>query len=36
MEKQGKPQEAVGHYRLASFFRPQSKDYQRALEALEN
>ena len=35
LEKQGRPQEAVAHYRLASFFRPQSRDYQRALEALE-
>ena len=36
LEKQGRPSEAVGHYRLASFFRPQSRDYQRALEALES
>ena len=35
LEKQGKPGEAVGHYRMASFFRPQSEDYRRALEALE-
>ena len=35
LEKQGKPDEAVGHYRMASFFRPQSEDYRRALEALE-
>jgi Flp pilus assembly protein TadD len=36
LEKQGKPQEAVGHLRLATFFRPQSNDYRRALEALES
>jgi Flp pilus assembly protein TadD len=36
LEKQGRPQEAVGHYRMATFFRPQSSDYRRALEALEN
>jgi tetratricopeptide (TPR) repeat protein len=35
LEKQGRPGEAVGHYRLATFFRPQSRDYRRALEALE-
>src|SRR6186997_1479989 len=35
LEKQGKPDEAIGHYRMASFFRPQSEDYRRALEALE-
>ena len=35
LEKQGKPKEAVAHYRLASFFRPQSKDYARALARLE-
>ena len=35
LEKQGKRDEAVGHYRMASFFRPQSEDYRRALEALE-
>ena len=35
LEKQGKPDEAVGHYRMASFFRPQSEDYRRALEAVE-
>ena len=34
LEKQGKPKEAVAHYRLASFFRPQSKDYARALARL--
>src|ERR671924_1182507 len=36
LEKQGRPKEAVGHYRLASFFRPQSRDYRRALEALQS
>ena len=35
LEKQGKRDEAVGHYRMASFFRPQSEDYRRALEAVE-
>jgi tetratricopeptide (TPR) repeat protein len=35
LEKQGRPQEAVGHYRMASFFRPQSREYREALEALE-
>ncbi|HEY7195845.1 MAG TPA: tetratricopeptide repeat protein [Gaiellaceae bacterium] len=32
LEKQGKPTEAVGHYRLASFFRPQSREYRAALD----
>lgn len=36
LEKQGRRQEAVGHYRLATFFRPQSQDYRRALEAIEH
>jgi Flp pilus assembly protein TadD len=36
LEKQGRPEEAVGHYRMATFFRPQSREYRRALEALEN
>ena len=36
LEKQGRAQEAVGHYRLASFFRPQSRDYRRALAKLES
>src|SRR3954449_6835454 len=27
LEKQGKAAEAVGHYRRASFFRPQSEEY---------
>jgi Flp pilus assembly protein TadD len=35
LEKQGKPEEAVGHYRLASFFRPQSRDYRQALAKLD-
>ena len=36
LEQQGRPAEAVGHYRLASFFRPQSRDYRRALAKLES
>ena len=36
LEKQSRPREAVGHYRLASFFRPQNRDYRRALEALDS
>jgi hypothetical protein len=35
LEKQGRPQEAVGHYRMASVFVPHSQTYRRALEALE-
>src|SRR5918992_3400822 len=35
LEKQGRPDEALGHYRMASFFRPQSREYRQALEALE-
>ncbi|HYY32967.1 MAG TPA: tetratricopeptide repeat protein [Gaiellaceae bacterium] len=35
LEKQGKPEEAVGHYKMAAFFRPQSKEYRKALESLE-
>ncbi len=35
LEKQGRSDEAVGHYRLATFFRPQSRDYRRALDNLE-
>ena len=34
LEKQGRPDEAAGHYKLARFFRPQSRDYQKALERL--
>ena len=36
LEKQGRPNEAAGHYRLASFFRPQSQDYKRALANLQS
>jgi Flp pilus assembly protein TadD len=36
LEKQGRADEAVGHYRLARFFRPQSHEYRKALEALES
>jgi Flp pilus assembly protein TadD len=36
LEQQGRRQEAVGHYRMATFFRPQSDDYRKALEALES
>jgi Flp pilus assembly protein TadD len=35
LEKQGRPEEAVAHYRLANVFRPESPEYRRALEALE-
>ncbi|MGH2994836.1 MAG: tetratricopeptide repeat protein [Gaiellaceae bacterium] len=35
LEKQGRPEEAVAHYRLANVFRPESHEYRRALEALE-
>ena len=35
LEKQGRPEEALNHYRMATFFRPQSNDYRQALEALE-
>ena len=35
LEKQGRPKEAVNHYKLATFFRPQSREYRKALEALE-
>ena len=35
LEKQGRPEEAVPHYKMATFFRPQSKEYRKALEALE-
>ncbi|MBD0289630.1 MAG: tetratricopeptide repeat protein [Thermoleophilia bacterium] len=34
LEKQGRPEEAYGHYRMASFLRPQSRDYRRALDNL--
>jgi Flp pilus assembly protein TadD len=35
LEKQGRPQEAVPHYKMATFFRPQSQEYRKALESLE-
>jgi tetratricopeptide (TPR) repeat protein len=35
LEKLGRPEEAVAHYRLANVFRPESPEYRRALEALE-
>jgi tetratricopeptide (TPR) repeat protein len=35
LEKQGRPGEALGHYRMATIFRPQSDEYRQALEALE-
>ena len=35
LEKQGRPQEAVGHYKMATFFRPESREYRKALESLE-
>jgi Flp pilus assembly protein TadD len=35
LEKQGRPDEAVGHYRMATIFRPQRPEYRQALEALE-
>ena len=35
LEKQGRPEEAFGHYRMATFLRPQSHDYRRALDALQ-
>lgn len=35
LEKQGRPAEAVPHYKMATFFRPQSAEYRKALEALE-
>jgi Flp pilus assembly protein TadD len=35
LEKQGRPDEAVSHYKMATFFRPQSKEYRKALESLE-
>ena len=36
LEKQGRPEEALGHLRLATFFRPQSREYRRALDALRS
>jgi Flp pilus assembly protein TadD len=35
LEKQGRAQEAVPHYKMATFFRPQSQEYRKALESLE-
>jgi Flp pilus assembly protein TadD len=35
LEKQGRPEEAVPHYKMATFFRPQSQEYRKALEALQ-
>jgi Flp pilus assembly protein TadD len=34
LEKQGRPEEALGHYRMATFFRPRP-EYRQALEALD-
>ena len=36
LEKQGRPEEAFGHYRMATFFRPQEREYRRALDALQS
>ena len=36
LEKQGRPTEARGHYKLARFFRPQSREYKKALDGLES
>ncbi len=35
LEKQGRRGEAAGHYKLARFFRPQSREYKKALDAFE-
>jgi Flp pilus assembly protein TadD len=35
LEEQGRPKEAFRHYRMATFFRPQSQEYRKALEALD-
>jgi len=35
LDKQGRAQEAYGHYRMASFLRPQSAEYRRFLDRLE-
>ena len=35
LEKQGRPKEAVGHYKMATFFRPQSREYRKALDSVE-
>jgi len=34
LEKQGRPEEAAGHYKLARCMRPGSTEYRRAVEAL--
>jgi Flp pilus assembly protein TadD len=34
LEKQGKPGEAAGHYKLARYMRPSSENYQRAVDEL--
>ena len=36
LDKQGRPEEAYGHYRMASFLRPQSDEYRRFLDAYDN
>ncbi len=36
LEKQGRRDEAGGHYKLARFFRPQNREYEAALQAFEN
>jgi Flp pilus assembly protein TadD len=35
LEKQGRPEEAAGHYRLAATMSPRSAAYRRALDGLE-
>ena len=35
LEKQGRPGEAASHYKMATFFRPQSREYRRALDAIQ-
>ena len=35
LEKQGRTEKALGHYRMATFFRPQRPEYRQALEALD-
>jgi Flp pilus assembly protein TadD len=35
LEKQGRADEALGHYRMATIFRPQRPEYRQALEALD-
>src|SRR3712207_3753031 len=36
LEKQGHPAEAHEHYWMASFLRPQEREYRRALDALQS